>query len=991
MQSIRDKKKLLILLISIIIGLAIIVTTVLATVLPKLNSFTSSNKEGNAVTVDELWNNGQFNSGNVRTLIETLSGTSGGTINTISSNIDSSSGAITAAQIRNYTINKTAGQSVIVTLGGFEWQVVYLSKAQNNAEDSTDDVAGDVVATLWLSGEDTLDKSTFGNSNEFYGIDNPSSGVPTNMYGTSYIRAKLNNGGNYINITSNSANPTSVDQIYTPDPNYKFSAFVSNGSRADGELTPYLVTPAQISWQENGQSASETLGFTSRNLSNENWTNTKTGATDDSNFYDSGAYNYAGKTFSGYGNDTWKGDYLWLPSLTETGLNDSRLGMWDLSVAERSNGTIFSWSRSADTDSSRYVYPLDSSGDDSNYIPLRFVVSDSCAVRPALHLNLTAVAIAPTVGELWDSSSEQFNLDNVQSLLNILSNSANGSIVTISQNIDSNGGAINASTIRAYTTGKANGDTVTLNLGGFKWQVVYLSKAQNNADDPTDDVAGDVIATLWLSNDEQLDTSTFGSSSSYYGTNNPNSGVPTNMYGTSYIRAVLNNGGFYINIISNDENPTSILSGVYSPASNYKFADFVQDGVLTEYMVTPANISWQENGQSAKTILDWDYNCNNDNWTKEKVGATADENFFPGDYGIYNYANRVFGGLTNGEIWKHDYLWLPSMTETGYSDSRQGMWNLSVAERSNGTTYSWSRSASYNSSIGAYFLDPSGDNYGSNIVSRSYAVRPALHLNLTSVYDTFYSTITVNYDSSQGSVTGAGEYLPGDNVTLTATPNPNYRFVSWTNSEGEVLSTDPEYTFEITDDMTITANFELITYNVTIKVNDTNLGQVLYNNQLNTAITVNDVVINTNLNNFYAIAKANSAFLCWQITTASGTTYNYDNPPSIPITADTTITAVFTSSLMDGIGVTAIGGGQVRMGGYDGNIDDTTQVVLNAICYSGYTFDGWYTMENGVLTKIEELGNSTAVTINVADYDGKLIIARFVPISNGNVNEDVNN
>ena len=132
--------------------------------------------------------------------------------------------------------------------------------------------------------------------------------------------------------------------------------------------------------------------------------------------------------------------------------------------------------------------------------------------------------------------------------------------------------------------------------------------------------------------------------------------------------------------------------------------------------------------------------------------------------------------------------------------------------------------------------------------------------------------------------------------------------------------------------------------------------------------------------------------MCWQITTGGVTTYNYDNPPNITITADTTITAVFTNSLMEGIGVVADGGGQVRMGGYDlDNVDSTTQVVLNAICYSGYTFDGWYIMENGVPTKIDALGNSTAVTINVAAYDGKLIIARFVPNSNGNVNDDTNN
>ena len=185
-------------------------------------------------------------------------------------------------------------------------------------------------------------------------------------------------------------------------------------------------------------------------------------------------------------------------------------------------------------------------------------------------------------------------------------------------------------------------------------------------------------------------------------------------------------------------------------------------------------------------------------------------------------------------------------------------------------------------------------------------------------------------------------------------------------------------------------NFQVMpAFNVTITT-DANLGQVFVNGSFTTNTTV-EITQGLTISNIIAVPKQNSAFLYWLVTTSSGTTQLPDNPLSMSITEDTTITAVFTSSLMDGIGVTALGGGQVRMGGYIDDGDPNTTVVLNAICYSGWTFDGWYTMENGVLTKIDALGNSTAVTINVADYDGKLIIASFVPNSNGNVNEDLNN
>ena len=66
-------------------------------------------------------------------------------------------------------------------------------------------------------------------------------------------------------------------------------------------------------------------------------------------------------------------------------------------------------------------------------------------------------------------------------------------------------------------------------------------------------------------------------------------------------------------------------------------------------------------------------------------------------------------------------------------------------------------------------------------------------------------TVTVEYDAAQGQVTGAGTYLVGDTVTLTATPNDGYRFVRWSN---EVV--DNPYTFVISEDVTLVAEFEVV-------------------------------------------------------------------------------------------------------------------------------------------------------------------------------------
>ena len=68
--------------------------------------------------------------------------------------------------------------------------------------------------------------------------------------------------------------------------------------------------------------------------------------------------------------------------------------------------------------------------------------------------------------------------------------------------------------------------------------------------------------------------------------------------------------------------------------------------------------------------------------------------------------------------------------------------------------------------------------------------------------------LTVNSDSN-GSVSSlGGTYNDGTSVTITASPNAGYAFVNWTDSSGNELSTNPSYTFNITSNTTITANYE---------------------------------------------------------------------------------------------------------------------------------------------------------------------------------------
>ncbi len=70
-----------------------------------------------------------------------------------------------------------------------------------------------------------------------------------------------------------------------------------------------------------------------------------------------------------------------------------------------------------------------------------------------------------------------------------------------------------------------------------------------------------------------------------------------------------------------------------------------------------------------------------------------------------------------------------------------------------------------------------------------------------------------------GAVEGAGEYTEGTLVELIASSNEGFNFVAWTDSNGSVISHDSTFGFTMpANDVSLTANFEVIAYTVTFFV-----------------------------------------------------------------------------------------------------------------------------------------------------------------------------
>ena len=166
---------------------------------------------------------------------------------------------------------------------------------------------------------------------------------------------------------------------------------------------------------------------------------------------------------------------------------------------------------------------------------------------------------------------------------------------------------------------------------------------------------------------------------------------------------------------------------------------------------------------------------------------------------------------------------------------------------------------------------------------------------------TYSITATAN-PTEGGSITGAGRYNEGANVTLKATANVGYSFVNWTK-DGAQVSTSPNYSFTVTGDAAFVANFSLNSYEITTTANPTIGGTVSGAGTFNYGETC---TVTATANEFYT-------FTNW---TRNDTQVSTEATYSFTVTENATLVANFT---LDSYTVTAtpnfVDGGAVTIGG----------------------------------------------------------------------------
>ncbi len=198
---------------------------------------------------------------------------------------------------------------------------------------------------------------------------------------------------------------------------------------------------------------------------------------------------------------------------------------------------------------------------------------------------------------------------------------------------------------------------------------------------------------------------------------------------------------------------------------------------------------------------------------------------------------------------------------------------------------------------------------------------------------TFIITAEVNPENT-GIVTGTGTFIYGSIDTLLAIPNTGYRFVSWTQN-GNIVSTDPQYIFKVTENADFVANFEIKKLNINVSVEPLGAG----------IVTGSGTFEYGTLDTLIATPMPGYQFVGWK---QNGTFVSFDPQYIFTVTEDSSFVAVF---MLKAFSITAIinpenSGTVIGTGIFDYGTIDTLIATPNA----GYLFVNWTTQNGDTLT-----------------------------------------
>ncbi len=214
-------------------------------------------------------------------------------------------------------------------------------------------------------------------------------------------------------------------------------------------------------------------------------------------------------------------------------------------------------------------------------------------------------------------------------------------------------------------------------------------------------------------------------------------------------------------------------------------------------------------------------------------------------------------------------------------------------------------------------------------------------------------TINVSANPANGgNVTGGGSYSFGQSCTVTATANTGYTFLRWTEN-GNQVSTNASYTFTVTGNRFLVAQFQEQSYTITASANPTNGGSVTGGGtyQQGQSCTVS------------ATAATGYIFNNW---TENGYQISANANYTFTVTGNRTLVAQFQAqSHTINVSANPTNGGSVSGGG---SYNYGQSCTVSATASTGYTFSNW--TENG--NQVSTNANYTFTVTN-----NRTLVAQF--------------
>ena len=360
----------------------------------------------------------------------------------------------------------------------------------------------------------------------------------------------------------------------------------------------------------------------------------------------------------------------------------------------------------------------------------------------------------------------------------------NGALATLTRNNEIMGSAtINNGTANITFTAPGTTGTATLTVFGYN-KITYIATINitsggttqytiNVTANPTN---GGTVTGGGTYNQGQSCTVTATANNGYTFTNWTENGVVVSSQ-ASYTFIVNNNRNLVANFQMQPQNYTITVSASPRDGGTVTGGGSYQQGQSCTVSATPNTgytfTNWTENGNVVST---------NANYTFTVTGnRTLVANFSQQQFTITATANPINGGtVTGGGTFNYGQsCTLTATPATGYTFVN---WTKNGAQVSTNATYTFT-------------------------VTESAAY--VAHFQLQS----FTITATAN-PTEGGTVAGAGTYTYGQNCTVNASANEGYVFVNWTEN-GNVVSTNAAYTFTVTGNHILVANFELQTFEIT--------------------------------------------------------------------------------------------------------------------------------------------------------------------------------